>query len=153
MLLQEGRYENNTRLGEGGALCYQFVGLNAVTNVIGGMLAAAACIAAECIERGGFEAFKKMKETLIEEFNALGIQALYVNDLNLLNGCYVNLAYTLTNGQSVKLLEDDRVYWGNQIEIPGSDRCYGVVADDKHLLVCEYGCNGKEPQIVVYKRR
>ena len=35
------------------------------------------CIAAECIERGGFEAFKKMKETLIEEFNALGIQALY----------------------------------------------------------------------------
>ncbi len=111
------------------------------------------CIAAECIERGGFEAFKKMKETLIEEFNALGIQALYVNDLNLLNGCYVNLAYTLTNGQSVKLLEDDRVYWGNQIEIPGSDRCYGVVADDKHLLVCEYGCNGKEPQIVVYKRR
>ena len=55
--------------------------------------------------------------------------------------------------RTVKLLEDDRVYWGNQIEIPGSDRCYGVVADDKHLLVCEYGCNGKEPQIVVYKRR
>lgn len=94
-----------------------------------------------------------MKETLIAEFNALGIQNLQVNDLNLLNGFYVNLEYPLTNGQSVKLLEDNRVYWGNQIEIPGSERCYGIVADDKYLLVCEYGCNGTEPQIVVYKRR
>lgn len=94
-----------------------------------------------------------MKETLIAEFNALEIQNLQVNDLNLLNGFYVNLEYPLTNGQSVKLLEDNRVYWGNQIEIPGSERCYGIVADDKYLLVCEYGCNGTEPQIVVYKRR
>ena len=94
-----------------------------------------------------------MKETLIAEFNALEIQNLQVNDLNLLNGFYVNLEYPLANGQSVKLLEDNRVYWGNQIEIPGSERCYGIVADDKYLLVCEYGCNGTEPQIVVYKRR
>ncbi len=94
-----------------------------------------------------------MKEMLIEEFNALEIQGLRVNDLNLLNGSYVNLEYTLTNGQSVKLLEDNRVYWGNQIEIPDSDRCYGIVADDKYLLVCEYGCNGDKPQIVLYKRR
>ena len=112
-----------------------------------------ACIAAECIKQGGLEALKKMKETLIEEFNALGIQGLQVNDLNLLNGFYINLEYHLTNGQSVKLLEDYRVYWGSQIEIPGSDRCYGIAADDKYLLVCEYGCNGMEPQIVVYKRR
>lgn len=111
------------------------------------------CIAAECIKRDGFESFKKMKKTLIKEINALGIQDLYVNDLNLLNGFYVNLEYALANRQSVKLLEDNRVYWGNQIEIPSSDRCYGVVADDKYLLVCEYGCNGTEPQIVVYKRR
>lgn len=94
-----------------------------------------------------------MKETLIEEFNALGIQGLQVNDLNLLNGSYINLEYRLPNGQSVKLLEDCRVYWGNQIEIPGKDRCYGVAADDKYLLVCEYGCNGVEPQIVAYIRR
>ncbi len=73
------------------------------------------CIAAECIKRGNLEVFKEMKETLIKEFNALGIQGLYVDDLNLLNGFYVNLKYTLTNGQSVKLLEDNRVYLGNQI--------------------------------------
>lgn len=94
-----------------------------------------------------------MKEILIEEINAFEIQGLHVNDLNLLNGFYVNLEYTLKNKQSVKLLEDNRVYWGNQIEIPGSNRCYGVVVDDKYLLVCEYECNnGVKPQIVIYKR-
>ena len=111
------------------------------------------CIAAECIKRGGLEEFKKMKETLIEEFNGLGIRNLQVKDLNLLNGFYVNLEYVLTNGQSVKLLEDYRVYLGNQIEISGSDRCYGVVADEDYLLVCEYGCNGAEPKIIMYKKR
>ena len=111
------------------------------------------CVAAECVKRGGLEELKKMKETLIEEFNALGIQSLQVKDLNLLNGFYVNLEYTLTNGQSVKLLEDNHVYWGNQIEISGSGRCYGIVADDSYLLVCEYDCNGTEPQIIVYKKR
>lgn len=111
------------------------------------------CIAAECIKQGGLEAFKKMKEILIAEFNTLGIQSLQVDNLNLLNGCYINLEYHLANGKSVKLLEDNRVYLGNQIEVPGSDRCYGIAADDAYLLVCEYGCNGTEPQIVVYKRR
>ncbi len=93
------------------------------------------CVAAECVKRGGLEELQKMKETLIEEFNALSVQSLQVKDLNLLNGFYVNLEYTLANGQSVKLLEDGCVYWGNQIEIPGSDRCYGIVADDNYLLL------------------
>lgn len=111
------------------------------------------CVAADCVKREGLEGLKKMKEILIGEVNALGIQRLQVKDLNLLNGSYINLEYTLTNGQTVKLLEDNRVYWGNQIEIPGSDRCYGIAADDKYLLVCEYGCNGADPQIIVYKKR
>lgn len=107
----------------------------------------------QSLKRGGFEASNTFKKVLIEEFNALGIRDLQVKDLNLLNGFYVNLEYTLPNGQCVKLLEDTQVYLGNQIEIPGSDRCYGIVADDKYLLVCEYGCNGAEPQIIVYKKR
>lgn len=111
------------------------------------------CVAAECVKRDGLEGLEKMKEHIIKEFNSLGVYGLHVNGLNLLNGAYVNLEYSLPNGQSVKLLEDDRVYWGNQIEIPGSDRCYGIVADDGYLLVCEYGCNGAEPQIIVYKKR
>lgn len=48
-------------------------------------------------------------------FNSLGINGLEVHDLNLLNGFFMNLEYTLENGQSVKLLEDNNVYWGNQI--------------------------------------
>lgn len=91
--------------------------------------------------------------TLIEEFNALGIPHLRIESLNRLNGSFVNLEYQLANGQRVKLLEDNNVYWGNQVEIPGSDRCYGLVADEKYLLVCEYGCGGAEPEIVIYKRR
>lgn len=111
------------------------------------------CFAAECIKRGGFEEFKSIKKALTEEFNALGIKDLEVKDLNLLNGFYVNLEYPLPNGQSVKFLEDNNLYWGNQIEIPGSDRCYGIVADDNYLLVCEYGCGGTEPEIILYRKR
>ena len=93
------------------------------------------CIAAECIKRGGQEEFLKLKE------------------LHLLNGFFVNLEYPLANGQSVKLLEDKKIYLGNQIERPGSDRCYGIVADESYLLVCEYGCNGTDPEIIIYKKR
>lgn len=41
----------------------------------------------------------------------------------------------------------------NQVEEGNSDRCYGLVADNNYLLVCEYGCNGAEPEIIVYKKR
>ena len=111
------------------------------------------CVAANCIKSGGLEEFARVKETLIEEINGLGIENLQVEDLNLLNGFYINLEYLLANGQSVKLLEDKNIYWGNQIEISGSDRCYGVVADEAYVLVCEYGCGGEKPQIILYKKR
>lgn len=111
------------------------------------------CIAAEYIKKGGFEAFASAKKDLIDEFNSLGIKNLQVNDLHLLNGFFVNLDYRLANGQSVKLLEDNNVYWGNQIEISGNDRCYGIVADDNYLLVCQYGCEGANPEIILYRKR
>ena len=107
------------------------------------------CIAAEIVKQRGFAAFEKFKKKLIDEFNSLGIEGLEVKDLNLLNGFYVNLEYPLDNGQSVKLLEDNNIYLGNQIEIPGRDRYYGIVGDDKYLLVCSYKCNGAEPQIML----
>lgn len=72
--------------------------------------------------------------------------------MELLNGFFVNLEYTLPNGQLVKFLKDNNVYLGNQIEIPKSDRCYGLVADEQYLLVCEYGCEGADPEIVLYKK-
>ena len=78
---------------------------------------------------------------------------MIVNDLNLLTGAYVNLAYPLANGTAVRFLNDKDIYLGNQIERQDCERCYGVVADETFILVCEYGCNGADPQIVLYKRR
>jgi len=97
--------------------------------------------------------FLELKKCLIDEINALGIKELVVNDLFLLNGAYVNLEYPLQSGATVKFLKDQDVYLGNQIERTNSQRCYGVVANEEFLLVCEYGCNGAEPEIVAFKRR
>ncbi len=111
------------------------------------------CIAARWVKEGGLEGFRRKKRELVEEFNSLGIENLHVEDLNLLNGFYVNLEYPLPGGQSAKFLGDNDVYLGNQVEIPGSDRCRGLVAGEEFLLVCEYGCGGEQPRILVYKKR
>ena len=97
--------------------------------------------------------FFSLKHSLIEEINALGISGLHVDNLNLLFGAYVNLEYPLSNGATVSFLSNENIYLGNQIERADSERCYGVVADETFILVCEYGCNGAEPEIVLYKRR
>lgn len=94
------------------------------------------------------------REQLFREFNALGIEDMpEITYLNALPGAFINLEYTLPGGQKVKLWDDKRIYWGNQVEKKGSDRCYGLTADENYLLVCEYGCNGSDPEIVCYKRR
>ena len=110
------------------------------------------CTAAEAVRRAGPEELLRQKQALIAEFNALALPGLQVNDLNLLNGSYVNLAYPLPGGQAAQFLQDNRVYWGNQIEVPGNERCYGVVADETFLLVCRYGCAGGPRQRVLYKK-
>ena len=94
-----------------------------------------------------------LKARLIDEINALGIKGLAVNDLYLLNGAYVNLSYPLDNSTTVKFLNDKDIYFGNQIEQADSERCYGVVANEGFILICEYGCGGVDPEIVLYKRR
>ena len=97
--------------------------------------------------------FSQLKQQLIDEINALGICGLIVENLNLLIGAFVNLEYPLSNGTTVKFLNDKDIYLGNQIEIPNSERCYGVVANEDFILVCEYACNGANPKLVLYKRR
>ena len=97
--------------------------------------------------------FTSLKRRLIDEINALGIEGLAVSDLNLLNGSYVNLSYPLANGSAVQFLKDNDIYFGNQVERADSDRCYGIVADEDFILICEYCCNGSDPEIVLYKRR
>lgn len=97
--------------------------------------------------------FPELKQQIIEEINALGINGLIVDDLNLLTGAFVNLEYPLSNDTTVKFLNDKDIYLGNQIERQDTERCYGVIANEKFILVCEYGRNGSNPEIVIYKRR
>lgn len=96
----------------------------------------------------------KLKAKLIEEFNTLGIEDMEeVTNLNALKGSFVNLEYTLPSGQTIKFWNDNRIYLGNQICKKNSDRCYGLTADENYLLVCEYGENGANPEIVIFKKR
>jgi len=94
-----------------------------------------------------------MKEQLIKEFNALGIVDMEeVKELHQGPGNFVNLDFPLPCGDKVKLWENDKTYYINQLEKKGSDRCYGLTADEKYLLVCEYGEAGADAEIVVFKR-
>ena len=113
------------------------------------------CFIARYIKKNGKEAYEEFKQTLIDEFNALGIPGMpKINELYALVGRYVNLEYPLPGGGTVKFLDDNSMYLGNQVECEfGEGRCYGMVAGLDFLLVCEYGENGADPEIVVYKRR
>ena len=74
--------------------------------------------------------------------------------LNALVGKYVNLEYRLPNGGKVKFLDDGTTYLGNQLEPEfGGDRCFGVLANMDFILVCTYGKDGADPELVLYKKR
>lgn len=112
------------------------------------------CVAAECYKAGGENCYITYKNRLMEEFNTIGIDDMpTITTLCQLSGAYINLEYTLPNGEKIKLLDDTKIYLGYQVEKENSDRFYGLVADNNYLLVCEYGCNGSEPEIIVYKKR
>lgn len=92
-----------------------------------------------------------MKKVFIEEVNALGLPELHITNLYVLQGAFVNQVYTI-NGNEVKLLDDNSIYWGNQVQ-RSNGRCYGIACDEHHILVSEYGADGANPEIVVFKRR
>lgn len=113
------------------------------------------CFIAEYINIGGKEKYQEFKQQLIAEFNDLHIPGMpEVKELYALNGSFVNLEYILPNGQTVKFLDDNSIYLGNQLECElGEGRCFGIVGCMDFLLVCTYGENGAEPELVLYKRR
>ena len=101
---------------------------------------------------GQFEAFKKQ---LICEINDLHIEGMpKVERLNALVGSFVNLAYPLPSGASVRFLNDGTTYLGTQLESEfGGDRCFGVLANMDFILICTYEAEGKNPELVLYKKR
>ena len=101
---------------------------------------------------GEFEAFKKQ---LIEEINALQIPGMpKLENLNALVGSYVNLEYRLPGGMKAKFLDDGTTYLGTQLESESEgDRCFGVLANMDFILICTYGEDGADPELLLYKKR
>ena len=99
--------------------------------------------------------FERLKKRLIAEINELHIAGMpEVKTLNALVGQFVNLEYTLPSGQKVKLLDDRKTYLGNQFESESNAQLYfGVLANIDFLLVCTYGKDGKDPELLLYKKR
>ena len=99
--------------------------------------------------------FDEFKQKLIVEINALNIEGMpKLEKLNALVGSYVNLEYPLPGGMRAKFLNDNATYLGNQLEPEfGGDRCFGVLANMDFILVCTYGREGADPELVLYKKR
>ena len=106
----------------------------------------------ELSDNGQFEAFKQQ---LIDEINDLHIEGMpKVEKLNALVGSYVNLSYKLPSGLSVKFLNDQTTYLGNQLESEfGGNLCFGVLANMEFILICTYEENGANPELILYKKR
>lgn len=103
-------------------------------------------------KNGEFEQFKKK---LIDEINALNVEGMpKLTRLNALVGGYINMEYRLPNGKTVKFLDDNATYLGNQLECEfGGERCFGIAANMDFILICTYEENGENPEIVIYKKR
>ena len=100
-------------------------------------------------------AFEALKKELIEEINGLRIEGMpRLEKLNALVGGYVNLAYPLPGGKSVKFLDDGTTYLGNQLQSErDAERCFGVLANADFILICTYGKDGADPELLLYKKR
>ena len=103
----------------------------------------------------GADEFETFKKQLIDEINALHIEAMpKLEKLNALVGGYINLEYRLPNGTYVKFLDDGATYLGNQLECEfGGGRCFGIAANMEFIMVSTYEENGKNPELVIYKKR
>ncbi len=113
------------------------------------------CFIANYIEIGDKKSFEEFKKVLIDELNSLKIEGMpTINELYPLNGKFVNLEYTLPNNKKVKLLDDNDIYLGNQLKCEfDNEKCFGVLANMNFLLVCEYGDDGNNSEVIIYKRR
>ena len=116
------------------------------------------CFVAKYILTGGKENYELFKNQLIDEINEIAISGMpKIKELVPLNGSFVNLSYTLPNGNSASFLENDEIYLGTQVESEFNDgniiRCFGVLANMDFILISEYGPNGENPELIIYKKR
>ena len=94
-----------------------------------------------------------LKDERIRKFNELDIPDMEeVTQLHELRGDFINLQYKLPSGRTIKIWDDDKPYYGAQLCKKDGKRCYGLVADDRYLPVCEYGDGGSDAEIVILER-
>lgn len=109
------------------------------------------CITCNCMKKSE-EYFAQEKQRIIDEFNSLKVNGMpRVTELVPLCGSFVNLEYELPNGSKFKLLNDNDIYLGYQLE-KDDERCFGIASDGKMIVVSEYGCNGADPVLAAYKK-
>ena len=99
--------------------------------------------------------FEEFKQQLINEINELSIEGMpKLEKLNALVGQYVNLEYPLPNGAKVKFLDDKTTYLGNQLKSEMVDGlCFGILANMDFIMICTYEADGKNPELLIYKKR
>jgi len=94
-----------------------------------------------------------MQEKLLKKIHQLGIEELKtLTALNILDGNYINLECRLPNGTVAKILDDNKKYYGNQVEQKGTDKCFGVAADENQIAVYRYGCGGSNAELILWVR-
>ena len=116
------------------------------------------CWIAKYIEMGGFDNYNLLKKDLIKEINTLNIEGMpKIDELYPLHGEFVNLEYRLPNNNKVKFLNDLEAYLGNQVECEFNSneykRCFGILANMDFIMISEYGIDGTNPELIIYKKR
>jgi len=99
---------------------------------------------------GGFNIMTEIN-AILQRLQTLGIAELAtIPALNELPGAYINLECRLPNGATAKILDDRKTYYGAQVEKADGERCYGVAADDRQIAVYEYGCQGRDAELIAW---
>ena len=103
----------------------------------------------------GDNAFTQFKAKLVQEINDMHIDGMpTLESIHPLNGSFVNIAYRLPNGNYVKFLDNDVTYLGNELPcIYDESICFGIVCNMEFILICTYGANGNNPELITYKKR
>lgn len=106
-------------------------------------------------ELGDGGQFEEFKQKLIGEINGLHIDGMpKLTKLNALVGKFVNLEYRLPGGVNVKFLDDQATYLGNQLKSEIADGlCFGILANMEFIMISTYEAEGKNPELLLYKKR
>ena len=98
--------------------------------------------------------FSEAGDELIGEINALNIDGMpAVTHLNALVGSFVNLAYPLPNGTAARFLDDSATYLGTQLAGAENGKYFGILTNADFILICTYGENAADPELLLYKKR